>query len=331
MRIGINQQKDKIIEKSNCNHRLIIPLYIPHESGYYKDAFKIFKLTIDSLLENTVFNINITICSNGCSSEINERLFELFRNGIVNELIINQDTIGKLNSINKSITSTNERFITITDADVLFVKNWDYEVFSIFENFPKAAVVSPSLIPNHGFNFTHPVWFDYLIGKRIKLVDSIDEEGLDLFAKSVGWIKKQYEIPVIQNGNYKKAAVGCGHFCATYKREILSVLDNTPTNFVLGGDSEIRFLDFPALKFGGYRLSPLRSFAFHMGNKLEEWMDVNFRNDQVRNIHEIDFSKIKYLTKLNKLSDLILNKLFSRILYNQYFRNFLNKYYFEKQ
>ena len=45
MRKGDNPTKiGKLVEKTPCEHRVIIPLHVPNEEGYYKDAYKIFEL-----------------------------------------------------------------------------------------------------------------------------------------------------------------------------------------------------------------------------------------------------------------------------------------------
>jgi hypothetical protein len=54
-------------------------------------------------------------------------------------LIIEKDLIGKINSILKVLRTAEERLITITDADVLFVNGWEQAVLNVFEAFPKAG------------------------------------------------------------------------------------------------------------------------------------------------------------------------------------------------
>ena len=41
MRIGFNPHKDLIQEQSAYLHQIVIPVYIPHQEGYFKDSFKI--------------------------------------------------------------------------------------------------------------------------------------------------------------------------------------------------------------------------------------------------------------------------------------------------
>ena len=39
MRVGFNPNKDKVLSKSDYNHQVIVPVYIPHQNDYFKDSF----------------------------------------------------------------------------------------------------------------------------------------------------------------------------------------------------------------------------------------------------------------------------------------------------
>ena len=77
MRKGENISKDKLLELKQCSHKVIIPLHIPNEKGYYTDAFKIFKLCLFSILKTSISPLKISVISNGCSNKINEKLLDL--------------------------------------------------------------------------------------------------------------------------------------------------------------------------------------------------------------------------------------------------------------
>ena len=46
MRIGFNPNSNKIININEASHRVIIPIYIPNNEGYFKDSFNVFKLRL---------------------------------------------------------------------------------------------------------------------------------------------------------------------------------------------------------------------------------------------------------------------------------------------
>ena len=100
MRIGDNPTKiGKLVEKTPCEHRVIIPLHVPNEEGYYKDAYKIFELCLFSVKKTASTPIKISVVSNGSSITVNERLTQLYVQNTIDELIIERDGVGKVNSI----------------------------------------------------------------------------------------------------------------------------------------------------------------------------------------------------------------------------------------
>ena len=52
MRKGVNPVKGgKPVVKEPCDHRVIIPLFIPHENDYFQDAYKIFEIRTKNYLQ----------------------------------------------------------------------------------------------------------------------------------------------------------------------------------------------------------------------------------------------------------------------------------------
>ena len=77
MRKGVNPTKGgKLVNLEPCDHRILIPLHIPNEEGYFKDAYKIFLLCLNSLLKTSQSKLKISIISNKSSTIINQRLLK---------------------------------------------------------------------------------------------------------------------------------------------------------------------------------------------------------------------------------------------------------------
>jgi hypothetical protein len=302
MRKGKNPSKNIKLQLRKSNHRIIIPLYIPNEEGYYKDAWSIFVLCIESLHKTSRNNLLVSVCSNGCSDMVNEKLFSLYKQGLITELFIEKENIGKINSILKALRTAEERFITITDADILFLNHWEQQVMSVFENFPKAAAVSPMPVFRTQSHYTANVFWDYFFSKKLHFSRVKNPEALTLFAKSIGWpwldTKWKDVILTIENNKGIKAVVGCNHSVVTYKREIFESLPKTNSAFVLGGNSEGDYLDKLSSFYDGYRFATYDNYAYHMGNTKEIWMDKTVQ-ELVQEL-KLDF-KIK-TTKLKKSS-----------------------------
>ena len=344
MRVGDNQSRDKKISDVLCQHRVIIPIYIPHEEEYYKDAFKVFKLCLKSIKKGAVAVTPISVIANGCSQEIHKKLLDLVPQGLIDELFIETEQLGKINSIRKAIFATNEPFLTITDGDVLFLENWDLEVARVFTSFPKATAVAPVPIHKTFNQYVSNIWFDHLFSSRIAFAKAKDPEALEKFVQSIGWPylndHQKLEILTLRASDGKEAVVGCSHFCTTYKREVFQFAPDLPSEYVLSGDSEKLYLDLPTIQSNGYRLSTPTNHAFHLGNIWEPWMEERFSESSEREKKHIEWPSYKNL-KHSTFRYFIKNRLFKKItetpiVYNWYLRKcHLNKawtkYYFKQK
>ena len=281
MRKGENASKERLVTKSNSSHRVIMPLYIPEEGGYYKDAYTIFEYCLFSVLKTSSTLLKVSVISNNSCDEVNERLFQLQKQGHIDELIIEKEAIGKINSILKALRTAEERLITITDADVLFCNGWEEAVTAVFEAFPRAGAVSPVPVFRTHLRLTSFIWLRYFFSKNLKFRPVKNPEAMTRFANSIGWpwldIKYKDVIGTLKSKNGTIAVLGCSHFVVTYKREVFSHLPKQNSKYQLGGDSEHLYLDSPVLRMGGYRLATYDNYAFHLGNTLENWMVAIFK------------------------------------------------------
>ena len=316
MREGKNIQKDQTKKISTGPHRVIIPLYIPHEENYYKDSFDIFLLCLQSLRKTSKNELLISVCSNGSSDSVNEKLYHLYENKIINELFLERENIGKINSILKALRTAEERFITITDGDILFLNNWEQAVFDVFESFPKAAAVSPMPVFRTQNKYTSNIFFDYLFSKKIRFTTVQNPEALTIFAKSIGWpwldLKWKDVIMTLENKNGKRAVLGCNHSVVTYKNEIFESLPKQNSQYVLGGTSEEEYLDKLNEFYDGYRLATNDNFAYHLGNSKESWMIEKYNSLY----EESKFELIPAIQKLKKrnINYIIKSVFFKKII-----------------
>jgi len=276
MRVGRSNTHDQKYKGNKAQHRVIVPLYIPHENDYYKDSFKIFKSCVTSLKKTMGLEIPVSVIANGCSHSIHTKLLVLQKEGLIDELLLETEQLGKINSLRRVIGASDEPYLTITDGDVMFLKNWEIEVAQVFKNFPRATAVSPVPVFKTYNQFTANIWLENLWNGKVKFEEPGSPEGLEKFAKSIGWSHlkdhKKHTILTLNNGT-SKAIVGCSHFCTTYKREALLFAPQQSSEFLLSGNSEALYLDIPTVKNDGYRLSCFTNHAYHLGNTWESWMD----------------------------------------------------------
>ena len=306
MRKGDNPVRDKLLEKSTAFHRIIIPLHIPSETDeYYKDAFSIFTYCLFSVRTTAVSDVKISVVCNGCAESVHQKVLQLTNENHIDELIIEKEKIGKINSILRALRNAEEDLITITDADVLFCNGWEDAVIELFKQFPKAGAICPVPVFRKHFHLTSNIWLRHLFSNKLRFLPVKNPEAMTRFANSIGWswldIKYKDVIGTLQSKNGTIAVLGCSHFVSTYKREVFEKLPKENSKYLLGGDSEFLYTDKPVLQMGAYRLSTYENYAFHMGNVLEDWMTDTFQSIQVVAVKDKfpKLNKIKYNPLLN--------------------------------
>lgn len=326
MRKGKNISKDRMETLSTASHRVIIPLYIPFEEDYYKEAYGIFEYSLFSLIKTSLTKLKITVVSNNCCNSVNEKLFDLQKKESINELIIVKEPIGKINSILKALRSTEERLITISDADVLFLNGWEKAIVEVFEEFPNAGAVCPTPVFRKHLHLTSAIWFKYLFSKKLYFRPVKNAEAMERFAQSLGWdsLENRFKdvIVTLKSNSGSLAVLGCSHFVATYKREVFKRLPKGNSKYILGGDSEFLYLDQPVTKQSGYRLATYDNYAFHLGNTLEPWMIDAYDSLKTEIKVDIDYNRLKKI-KQNIFENFISEKIFKKIFYSRKIYNYI--------
>ena len=317
MRVGFNPNKDKNLVRSDYYHKIIIPVYIPNFEGYFKDSFRIFKICLESLYKTIHQHTYISIATNGCCDEVIEFVNYEYNSGRIHEVVHNKENIGKINSVLKSLSGTNETLITITDADVLFCQGWQEGTYEVFSVFSKAGVVSTSPGSKSYGKYDAIFYWDYFFSKRLRFTNVKDPEALISFARSIGNEAMYNQVHLSKYLTLTNkgivAVAGAAHFVATYKGEIFNHFKNKFSEYSLGGNSESLFLDTPALKQGFYRLSTSSNFTYHMGNVYENWMQEKLNQLENRKCSLVE--QKKYLKiRGNSFKFFFVNKVYSKIL-----------------
>ena len=276
MRIGFNPHKDRPQEPSAYLHQVIIPVYIPNKDGYFKDSFMIFQLCLESLFSTIHTKTFVTIVNNGSGDFVKNYLDKLLQENKIQELIHTQN-IGKLNAILKGLAGNDIELVTISDADVLFLPDWQKATAKVFAQVPKAGVVG--IVPQfktYEVNCGNVI-FDNFFNKKLKFILVKNSKALIHFYDSIGWDRSynqdylKYNLGLEVNTDLK-VLIGSGHFVATYKKDIFQEI-LTYLNYKLGGTSE-GYLDKAPLKKGYWRLTTYDNYAYHMGNTFEDWMNI---------------------------------------------------------
>lgn len=324
MRIGYNPHKDEAILQSDNLHQVVIPVYIPHQEGYFKDSLRILQLCLNSLLKTVHDKTYITVVNNGSCKVVMDYLDKVYQDGQIQELI-HTENIGKLNAVLKGLAGNNIELVTIADADVLFLDNWQFETTKVFRALPKAGVVG--IVPQFNMfkNKCGNILFDNLLNKKLKFIPILSPEGLIRFYDSIGW-DRNYNKDYLKYGlglehNEVKVYVGSGHFVATYKKQMFQEMKSY-LHYKLGGDSE-NYLDTLPLQYDYWRVTTYDNYAYHMGNVIEDWMT---KITPIENSSTKIDSGFKQHKRANALLFSLKNKLFTKVLGNEFIFRLFYKY-----
>ena len=330
MRIGMNPQKTERKITMTTHHRIVIVVYIPNEDGFYKDSLDVFKACLDSVLLTINSNAAVTVVNNGSFEKVSSLLDLYLKEKKIDTLISHNTNIGKIDAQIGAARASREKYITLTDADILFVKGWQEKVEEVFAAFKNVGSVSPIPVRTGIYAYTSSLLKQILL-KKIKFKYCAIPENFhnyNRFLESINWdldTNENNKWPVIEN-NGVKAVVGSAHQVLTIDRDILfTTSPSNPSLTLVGGDSEQNYVDIPIDKSGKFRLSTYNNFAFHIGNKLEDWMITIGKNNhqkekaealQPLSIVSSDLFNSRGSNKIYNLKKKIVKKLFSLVYKN---------------
>lgn len=303
MRQGVNPEKYKGELNKKYFHRIIIPVYIPNiEEEYYRESIQVLDYCLNSVIKTINLETTVLTLINNNSTHLLDSVLAK-HSPFIDKLVSYSENKGKVYAVLSEAKSSFEPFITIADADVLFLSGWEMAVFNIFHNMPRAGVVAPLPCSYLAFNHNFSVFFDYYFINKIRYDKIVDDHDCDLYLKGLGnssllnrnnrrysWKEKQYFIK-----NNVDMVLGSGHFVATYRKEIFNSTDNFPEIKFLNGYEDL-FIDKPSDKFGLYRLSTPKTYAYHVGNKLDDFTKQTTFNEKFKIKPEF-FLKIKFPSK----------------------------------
>ena len=328
MRVGFNPNKDKTLPKSDYTHQVVVPVYIPHQNDYFKDSFQILQLCLESLFKTCHAKTYITVVNNGSCEEVIVYLNQLQQNGKIQE-VIHTTAIGKLNAILKGLTGHQFPLITITDADVMFLNDWQKATYEVFEAFPKTGLVCTTPSSKSFNDKTFNILTEKLFSKSLAFTSVKNPVAFDAFATSIGnpnfYKSVHFEKYLTLTNDKVSVVVGAGHFVATYRGDIFSDLGVTATPFSLGGTSEAKILDLPVIRKGYWRLSTDDNYTYHLGNVQETWMQETF-NALKKQDMVIDFALHNSLKRPSELLFWLKNSLPEKLFYRKPIRRFFLRY-----
>jgi Glycosyl transferase family 2 len=258
-------------------HRLIMPVYIPSQVDYYRDALQIFKICLDSLNATVQRNrMSITIIDNASIPEVGEYVQLLMNDGKVDQYLRNSVNRGKADAIIGCAKACYEPFITISDADVLFLPGWLDRIEQVYSAFPQAGVVCPFPAPNLRHLHCTSSWINHL--GKIRYGKFVTNQTFDDLERTLGlpgfYDNKERNIQCsISSTNLREQVlIGAGHFVACYRKCVFDQMQYVPQCKGLKGG--LRNIEATVDRLGLSRLSIAENAVKHMGNLWESWMTV---------------------------------------------------------
>ncbi len=258
-------------------HRVIIPLYIPQGSdGYYSDALEIFGFCLASLAATAdPAQVSVTVINNAAVPEALPIIQRYIEAGLIDRHVQHTLNRGKPDPVIGELHASYEPFITIADADTLFLAGWLNAVERVYREFPAAGCVGPFPAPNLRLWFTTAAWEHAVTRGRLRVGGFADRPGMLRFQDSLGLERpifsafdQRTQIAMQRNGT--TALLGSGHFVCTMRREVIRRFHHQPA--MAGLFHGLRALDEQVDREGYMRLSTPDAFVLHMGNRKEAWM-----------------------------------------------------------
>jgi hypothetical protein len=270
MRIGENPAKGGRGPRSDAQIRVVVPVYIPDDTGYFAEAATILGLCLDSLHVTSGSETRITVVANACHPEIVETLTARQRAGAIDQLVISHDNLGKVDGFLTGARGSWEPVVVVSDADVLWRSGWQVALTSILARFPECGVVGASPAPNLEAYATSATVLGGLAKRELDRRAVADPDDLVRFAASVGapdlFAGHETAQLVVDRADVT-ALVGAGHFAYGFRRK---ALDDVAPEPCLGWERES--LDMPLDAAGWWRLATPAAWALHLGNAVEPWM-----------------------------------------------------------
>ena len=325
MRIGRNPEKLKEEKNKKYNHRIVVVFYIPNlTEEYYQESDKVLDVCLTSIINSiNLGNTAITVINNNSCKEINW-VIEKHKDKI-DKYVVYSENKGKVYALLNEIRGIYEEYVTITDADMLFFKGWENAVMNIFKDHPKAGVVSPYPCQYYAFYYNQGVFGNNSVRNNIGYRKIVSDLDVDLYAKGTNlpgivtrdgfkynWKSKQFYLK-----NPTPAIIGAFHVVATHRTSQFRNIYSFP-ELKFEDYYERNFIDRLADDVGQFRLSTTTTFAYHMGNRIDDTYE-KYR-DQFETKDELSFEDIstyiqghKWLIFINR----ILGRVFIKFKWNK--------------
>lgn len=276
MRIGVSDTKNLGPVADRSRHRVILPVYVPRLTGYFQNAIEILALSLESLRLTAAGQANVTLIANQCCDAVLEILDRHYRDGWIDQLVINRANRGRIDAVVSVARGAHEPLLTLSDSDVFFKRGWIQTIEHLLATFPECGMASVVPHPGTAWHHTSATVLGGLLQRELRVGKAVSDDDIDRFGHSIGmpdWLKpEQRARQVLVTRGGVTACVGCGHFLFTIRKDVLEAVPREPCWRPLGAGSDEIWYDRPPDIAGYWRLATPTAHAYHLGNVPEPWM-----------------------------------------------------------
>lgn len=309
MRKGKNPYKVFGEGKAYIKKPIIVSMltFIPNFSAYYKDRFKILKLSLESLIKTTDKNIaDILVFDNGSCDTVTKYLQNLLNKKDINFLILSSENLGYNAALNEIYNFCDGTYLSYSDDDVYFHDGWLESAIDIHKGFPSLGFVSCS--PTKAtFDDSH-YYTEKLVKIYPKIIDEVKNHNLwktdwdKLFLNSIGNIQllpslNDINVPLFTNKDGITAFPVSTHFHYVLNRKAINLLYPYPVGDLMSSNSKNpdfnmtiqlnKRLEDAKLA----RLSTTKLYSEHLGNV---WTNrADYLQNNLDKKKSIPFKKVK--------------------------------------
>ena len=292
MRIGQNPEKAKEQKLVHKNHRVIVPVFIPEETGFFEHSYSVFLATMNSLFSTVGNETNITVIDNNSIDKVAAQCQDWQRVGKIDRFIQYGENRGKAEAVLAAARGSWEEFITVSDADILFKQGWVKQIAEAFSIVPKLGAIGLLTSPACTFRASSTAVLDSMLSLRLRIGVIVSDESIKEFCISTGLDGSKAEKEMLDTQQFyinvrgKKFLIGANHAAITYRRHIFFDSLDRKVEYPFRRQAKLikNHFDIPSDRMGYWRLSFQEPMAYHLGNTIssneEEKLQELLLNDK---------------------------------------------------
>ena len=121
---------------------IVMLVYIPFETGYFRESLDVLKLSLRSLYKNTDPPYDLLIFDNGSNNAVVNFLRAEQQAGRIQYLVLSETNVGKMAALNFMFGAAPGEYIAYSDSDIFFFPGWLDAHLKIAEAFPQVGLVN---------------------------------------------------------------------------------------------------------------------------------------------------------------------------------------------